>query len=51
MAKGKNKREQKKDRTVDPIRVLMVDLKRTGIWVGIAVGLTFAGALVVESFL
>ncbi|MDR6225822.1 hypothetical protein [Desmospora profundinema] len=51
MAQEKNKKAQKQDRIVNPIRVLLVDLKRTGIWLGIAVAITLAGAWVVESLL
>ncbi|PTM56462.1 hypothetical protein [Desmospora activa] len=50
MAKGKVKKESKK-RVVDPVQVLIVDLKRTGLWVAIAVGVTFLGAIVVETLM
>lgn len=50
MAKGKAKAKMEKQRqAVDPSQVVVTDLKRMGLWVGIAVGITFIGALVIEA--
>ncbi|MFC4077666.1 hypothetical protein [Salinithrix halophila] len=48
MSKKKKKIEV---REVDPVKVLVYDLKRVALWSGISVAITVATALVVESLL
>ncbi|SFS30260.1 hypothetical protein [Marininema halotolerans] len=46
---AKKRQNKKVKQLVDPVKVLNSDLKRVGIWCGIALGITFVVAFVVNS--